>query len=89
MNKKQLKISFYLSQEELQSLRELKGLVSISAYIRSKIFGKEEQSNSKFKDWVDFLSLIPDRDAILKEFLAMVKYEGNDPSKVFFKRLLR
>lgn len=90
MNKKIIKVSFYVSETEFTSLKELSGIASISAYIRSKVFGieKEEQRNEEFNKWVDFLSRIPDRDEILRLFVLKVKSDGNNPEKVFSRRLL-
>jgi hypothetical protein len=55
-----MRISLTLSKEQFDTLNLEKGLFSLSAWIRSRLFGKEAESfkNTYLREWVGFLSQI-------------------------------
>ena len=67
MINKRLRIIFSVSPEEHARLKELAGIASLSAFMRSKALGKEreEATDSGIKKWVDFLMTMDDRDEML------------------------
>jgi len=78
MINKRLRIIFSVSPEEHARLKELAGIASLSAFIRSMVFGKinEEQRGTSLKEWVDLLSQIePD---FLKERLSDIRYSSKN-----------
>jgi hypothetical protein len=58
MNNKRLRIIFSVSPEEHAKLKELSGIASLSAYIRSRVFGKdsEEQRDGELKRGISIQS---------------------------------
>ena len=86
MDKKPLRIAISVSKEEYDKIKVMAGIASLSAYVRSRIFSKEEETmkDISLKEWVEFLLLVPDRDKILKQF---IKDEGKNVG-LFFKRVL-
>ena len=89
MTNKRLRIIFSVSPEENAKIKELAGISSMSAYIRSRIFGKdiEASKGNQFEQWIKFLSGIEDRDTLLENFIHRIKGYGNNPTEVFRDKL--
>lgn len=93
MINKRLRIIFSVTQEEYDKIKELSGIATISAFIRSKLFGIALESNKKedddLKGWIKFLMTIEDRNAIFNEFIKQAEYaRPGDPIYIFKKRLI-
>lgn len=67
MTKKRFRIITSVSEEEYKLIKELAGIATLSAFMRSKALGKEreEATDSGIKKWVDFLMTMDDRDEML------------------------
>ena len=66
-----MRISLTLSKEQFDTLNIEKGLFSLSAWIRSKLFSQAAESlkNTDLKEWIDLLMTVSDRDRVLKELI--------------------
>ena len=90
MNKKRLRIIFSVSEEEYKNLKELSGIASLSAYIRSRLFGKDTEivRDVGLNQWIDLLLQIPDRDKIFQCIVEDAKERrGGRVAEMFITKL--
>lgn len=90
MTNKQLRIAITISQEEYNKIKELSGIASMSAYLRSKVFGSTVESLSKADNmdgWIYILSKLQDRDKMLKYLIWYSNKVNNTPEEFFVKKM--
>ena len=92
MKNKQLRIAITVSKEEYDKIRQLSGIATLSAYIRSRVFNITTESNKEdvgLKKWIDCLLQIEQRDKIMGDIEHFAKEHEMKAFDVLYRRLTK
>ena len=93
MINKRLRIIFSVTQEEYDKIKTLSGIATISAFVRSRIFGSTVETNRDedigLKKWIDCLLQIEQRDKIMGDIEHFAKEHDMKTFDVLYRRLTK